>query len=214
MNPNPGEPPKHGQEQRKDPVSERGPQNVRLDVAAILERDEEKAKEKKAEIVKTKRTRLWILGACLLALALVLGILYIQSGGLATLGVKPRQLSPTEKQLKGIAALYRGYGAAFGKPPPNMQALKAWGEKLDKQKLAHFEIDNVETLFVSERDGQPFVLVQLPRGIGPVLAHEKVGAQGTRLVISSVGSVEEMDEARFQQAMETNRMIGKAPKGH
>ena len=123
MNPNPGEPPKHGQEQRKDPVSERGPQNVRLDVAAILERDEEKAKEKKAEIVKTKRTRLWILGACLLALALVLGILYIQSGGLATLGVKPRQLSPTEKQLKGIAALYRGYGAALGKPPASMQAL-------------------------------------------------------------------------------------------
>jgi hypothetical protein len=173
----------------------------------------EEAKEKKAEIAKTKRTRLWILGACLLALALALGILYIQSGGLA-LGVKPGQLSPTEKQLMGIAALYRGYCAAFGKPPPNMQALKAWGEKLDKRKLAHFEIDNVETLFVSERDGQPFVLVRLPRGPAPVLAHETIGAHGKRFVISSEGSVEELDEARFQQAMETNRMIGMGPKGH
>ena len=120
----------------------------------------------------------WILGSCLLGLVVALGTLYVQSGGWV-----PRvnsRLSPTEKQLMGIATLYRGYGATFGKPPPDMRALKAWAEKLDKQKLAHFEIDNIETLFVSERDGQPFILVRLPRGLGPVLAHETTGAHGKR----------------------------------
>jgi hypothetical protein len=208
MYPNPSEPFKRGQWQDIGSVSE--PRPIGVDIAAMLRSNAEEANKKKknAELAKTIRTGLCVLNACLLLLVLALGILCLQRGA------KPWRRSTTERQLAGIAVLYRGYGAAYGKPPPNMQALKAWAEKLDKQKRAQFEIDNVETLFLSERDGQPFVLVLLPTGLGPVLAHETTGAHGKRFVVSSVGSVEELDEARFQQAMETNRMIATVPKGH
>jgi hypothetical protein len=208
MNPNPVEPLQHGRWQRKCSTDDQRPLRVDVAYMLMLRSKTEEKKKAKAVSARTERTRLRILSACLLAFALALGILYIQRG------VKLGQLSATEKQLVGIATLHRGYGAAFGKPPPSMQALKAWGEKLDKQKLAHFEIENVETLFVSERDGQPFMLVQLQKGVVPVLAHETTGAHGKRFVISSVGCVEELDEARFQQALETNGAIAKGPKGH
>jgi hypothetical protein len=116
MNPNPGERLKHAHWQRRCSVDERRP--IRIDIAYVQRIEEaEEAKKKKAEIAKSKGTRRWIQRACLMALAIVPGILYIQSG------VKRWQLSPTEKQLAGIAALYRGYGAALGKPPASMQAL-------------------------------------------------------------------------------------------
>lgn len=207
MNTNPGDPFKHHRWQRKCYVGEQRP--ISVDYAYILRSEEvQEAKKKNAKSATTNWPRLWIPGATLLALSLALGILYFHTG------VNPWRRSSTEKQLGGFAALYREYGTVFGKPPTNIQALKTWAEKLDKQKLAHFEIDDVDTLFVSDRDGQPFVLIPLPRGLGPVLAHEMFGAHGTRFVISSEGRVEELDETRFQQAMETNRMIAMGPKGH
>jgi len=64
-----------------------------------------------------------------------------------------------------------------------------------------------ESLFVSDRDGQPFAV--LP-GVGiagitgtkaPLVAHEQAGAGGKRLVVYANVKVEEVDDDRLRQML-------------
>jgi hypothetical protein len=167
-------------------------------------KDEEKEYQEK--LAKAKRTRAMLLGTSLL---IVLGLLgYFLSGGRMT-GSKERVLTPTEVRLMKVAALYREYNAATQRPPADIDELKNWVKRLDKRRLNFLDVDEVDSLFVSERDQQPFVLDPPPPSIGPILAHEKTGTGGKRFVVSSTGNVTEVDEENFKQMQETMRGLGK-----
>ena len=60
-----------------------------------------------------------------------------------------------------------------------------------------------DELFISDRDGKPYVVYyagQRPKGVAQdVVAFEQVGVDGKRLVAYGLGSVVEVDEQRFNE---------------
>lgn len=161
-----------------------------------------------AKVARVKRNRALLLGGGLLLVVALLGYTLSDSFHFGS-SVPVRELTQTEQRLMRLAVLHREYGGATGKAPSTLDELRDWVKRLGRQKQAAYGVEEVETLFVSERDQQPFVLDRPPRGIGPILAHERTGAGGKRFVVSSVGSVTEVDEAGFEQMKETMRALAK-----
>ncbi len=110
-----------------------------------------------------------------------------------------------ESRLKPLSMLYGQYmGQHRGQPPQSEAEFKKFVES-QKSFLNQFGITDPATLFISERDGQPYVVIYgKPKGPAalagkPVIAYEKVGVGGKRFVASELGAVEEVDEARFKE---------------
>jgi hypothetical protein len=78
-------------------------------------------------------------------------------------------------------------------------------EKEAPSLLEQFAVKDVQALFVSSRDKEPYVILYGPLtgppgpGGQPVFAYEKTGVGGTRMVATSLGAVEEVDETRLKQ---------------
>jgi hypothetical protein len=116
--------------------------------------------------------------------------------------------SPTAARLKGLANFYLDCAAAQnGRGPANEQALKKHLRIQPDFVLTANGINPsaIDSLFVSERDGEPFVVVygvQISRISGtsaPLVAHEKTGKNGKRLAVCANGKVESVDEARLKE---------------
>jgi hypothetical protein len=75
------------------------------------------------------------------------------------------------------------------------QAIAALSVSPEKLKVA-----SIDELFISERDGQPLVVVYgTPSNGSDVVVYEQKGANGKRQVGHRIGLVEEVDEAGFQE---------------
>jgi hypothetical protein len=110
-----------------------------------------------------------------------------------------------QSNLKPLAILYGQYtGQHQGRPPAGEAEFKQY-VRSQSAMLESFDVTDPESLFVSSRDGKPYVIkygaVEGPSGPGgyPVVAYEQEGVGGKRFVASSVGAVEEVDEARFKE---------------
>jgi len=108
--------------------------------------------------------------------------------------------------IKPLAVLYGKYvGEHRGQPPGTEAEFKAFVQASGKTILDANKISDVSLLFTSSRDKQPYVILygplKGPPGPAgqPVFAYEKVGVNGKRYVASSLGAVEEVDEARFKE---------------
>jgi hypothetical protein len=115
-----------------------------------------------------------------------------------------------QSELKKLVMVYGRFLAQHrGQPPANEAEFKKFVESLRPADLASFGIDEVSRLFVSNRDGKPYVVIygqaKGPSGPGgsPVIAYEQEGKGGRRWVATVVGAVEEVDEARFGQLVPT-----------
>jgi len=111
-----------------------------------------------------------------------------------------------ESALKPLALFYGQFtGRHQGQPPASEAEFKEFVRSLSSEALARFNITDPESLFVSSRDGQPYVVIYGPSSGppgpagSPVIAYEQVGVRGKRFVASSLGAVEEVDEARFKE---------------
>lgn len=120
-------------------------------------------------------------------------------------GQQAQSKKQQESRLKPLSLLYGQYmGQHRGQPPQNEAEFKKFVET-QKSFLTQFGITDPATLFISERDGQPYVVIYgKPAGPAllagqPVIAYEKVGVGGKRFVASQLGAVEEVDEARFKE---------------
>lgn len=97
-------------------------------------------------------------------------------------------------KLRGVTTLYALATRDLGKPPSDMEQLK--------QVLAPAAKDPA-SLLVSSRDGQEFAVVwglDLVHGSPPtdtILAYEKSGRDGTRLVVTCGGDVREVSDEQF-----------------
>ncbi len=116
--------------------------------------------------------------------------------------------SPTAVRLKALANFYLDYAVAqHGRGPADEQALKKHLRIQPDFLLKTNGIDPsaIDSLFSSERDGEPFVIlygVQISRISGtsaPLVAHEKTGKNGKRLAVCANGKVELADEARLKE---------------
>ena len=118
-------------------------------------------------------------------------------------GCGPTQVpqKPASRHIQNLARGYLAYKASKGKPPPDEKDFKAFLAKLppERAKPVGLEDGNVDSLFVSPRDGKPYV-VSYKAGMGraPII-HEQEGKNGKRQVAYPTGQVDEIDEARFRQ---------------
>ena len=108
--------------------------------------------------------------------------------------------------IKPLAVLYGKYiGEHRGQPPASEAEFKAYVQANGKPILDANKISDADSLFTSSRDHQPYVILygplKGPPGPAgqPVFAYEKVGVNGKRYVASSLGAVEEVDDAKFKE---------------
>ena len=119
-----------------------------------------------------------------------------------------KEFTVTETNLKQLAILYGQYLASNrGKAPSSEPEFKNFLKKMDRERLEAFQVTDIDKLFVSPRDNQPYVVVYRGQGgLGPpggatVIAYEQTGVDGKRYVALSNTAVEEMDEEKFRQAV-------------
>ena len=110
----------------------------------------------------------------------------------------------TKTRIEHLFNLYKSYVNTKKKAPPNEQALKEHGKELTEQQLDDLLIGrDLESIFVSERDKEPFEIVygqMITSGGEPrAIIYEKTGANGTKYVALSIGYAEEYDEETLQQ---------------
>ena len=128
--------------------------------------------------------------------------------------------SPQAKQSLGresshLRWLMRMYilAAQQGRTPKSDEEFKQFINGLDAgtrdRTFSAAGVSSADELFISERDGQPYVMVygRPPAGVAPgLVAYEQQGADGRRYVGYSVGMVEEVDQERF------DKLVSKAAK--
>jgi hypothetical protein len=106
--------------------------------------------------------------------------------------------------IRTLARMYGQYMSAHrGMGPKNEQEFKKYLQGR-RDELAAEQITDIDSLFISNRDGQPYTVVygmtpaKSMTPTGRVVAYEKQGVDGKRMVAYELMSVEELDEARFQ----------------
>jgi len=118
--------------------------------------------------------------------------------------------SPTAAKLRGLGNFYLEHaGAKGGKGPADEQAFKKYLRNLPDFVLKNngLDPDAIDAAFVSERDQEPFVVrygIKIDKISGtsaPLIAHEKTGKNGKRLVAFANAKVELVNEARLQELL-------------
>jgi hypothetical protein len=111
----------------------------------------------------------------------------------------------TADRLRTIAAVYLDYAAARGAGPANERELRThMSHSLAGRLSAQAGSIEAAKLFVSARDGEPFVLnygqpiCQSPGPATPPIAYERSGRDGTRFVAFANGLVKCVDESSMQ----------------
>jgi len=116
--------------------------------------------------------------------------------------------APREPEAKvRLAKLHRLYQVYVEKNkhgPPNEEALRAFGHKLSPKERDEYLIgDDLDTIFISPRDNQKYVLkynLRLdPGAASQAVAWEATSQNGKRYVALSIGYIEEYDDETFQQ---------------
>jgi hypothetical protein len=133
--------------------------------------------------------------------------------GLATLlagcGKDDALSSPTAARLKGLSTMYLDYIVAKGGPPTSEAELKKHMRTIDQIQLslAGFERSKIDEAFISQRDNEPFVVVYnvaagtLGAKDGPVVAYEKTGVGGKKLVADVSTNLFHVNDARLQEML-------------
>jgi hypothetical protein len=109
-------------------------------------------------------------------------------------------LTAESSNLKPLSVLYGQFQASHqNRAPANEAEFKKFVSSAGQSLLKQFDTDT-DKVFVSERDGQPYV-VFYGKEIPPsgVIAHEREGVGGERVVAYPFGSVGLVNEGRFNQ---------------
>lgn len=111
-----------------------------------------------------------------------------------------------EAHLGKLARAYGMYQAKHrGQTPPSEAKFKEF-LKNNKEIRTNFKIDDVNALFISPRDKQPYVVKYGLRStaiinpkLPPLIAYEKTGVNGKHYVAYGTTEVTEVDEARLKE---------------
>jgi hypothetical protein len=140
----------------------------------------------------------WRKSIGLLAIVTAVGV-DLGSSGCASRTEKAAVLTAESSNLKPLSILYGQYQARNeNRPPANEADFKRFIQANGQSLLNQFNTD-IDRLFVSPRDGQPYVVYYRDMPLPPsgVVAHERDGIDGKRLVAFPFGGVEIADEMRF-----------------
>lgn len=102
--------------------------------------------------------------------------------------------------LQSLGGMYKMYASQNrGIPPANEGEFKRYILAQGLGHFADFGITTIDDLFISPRDGQPYMVVYGGRELPDVLAYEQIGSETGRWIVSSMALVAEVDEATFDQ---------------
>lgn len=116
----------------------------------------------------------------------------------------------TKTQIERLFNLYKSYVDTKQKGPANEKSLKEYAKELSNKQLDELLIGkDVESIFVSPRDKEPFHIVYgqtLSGGGQPVaVIYEKTGQNGLRYASLSMGYTEEYDEETLKGYLSKNK---------
>jgi hypothetical protein len=121
-----------------------------------------------------------------------------------TLGCGGGDRGPSDAppRLRSVVALYNMMKSSTGRPPNSEQEFKEFIASKGSLTLDKSGVANADELLISDRDGEPYVIVYgtRPKGMHPdLVAYENVGVDGKRLVGFGLGIVELADESKFSE---------------
>lgn len=127
--------------------------------------------------------------------------------------------SPTAMRLQSLAKMYLD-SAITSKPATNEQEFRNHLKNSDSRTLDTNGVDlqNPESIFTSLRDNEPFVVrygtsINNISGLSaPLLAYEKTGKSGKRLVVFANAKLDYVDDSRLQDLIEGKHLKAK-PEG-
>ena len=129
-------------------------------------------------------------------LAAIAGLLLVNLG--CNPPAEPEAVQQQLASMRGLAVSYGQYCSQHrGRPPRSEEAFKKFIESQGDAFLESFGATEIDDLFVSPRDGEPYVVVYGKKA--EVVAYEQTGADGMRFVAYDIGAVEEIDEATFEE---------------
>lgn len=115
--------------------------------------------------------------------------------------------SPTALKMKGLANAYLDHVVGANGPPTDEATFKKHLKGLRASVQYDYKIDpeNIDASFVSQRDNEPLVVLY-GKGVGKisgdskhVIAHEKTGKNGKRLVVFASTKVDIVNEAELER---------------
>lgn len=119
----------------------------------------------------------------------------------ALAGCNSKPTYTEQMHLSILARVYGFYSREHRQSPPSMDDLKGYVKAMSAETRSSAGLDqsDLETLFVSPRDGQEYVLRTTGMMPQDVVLYEKVGKNGKRLVATASTSVREVDEEEFKR---------------
>lgn len=116
-------------------------------------------------------------------------------------GCGGEQTESTEiNRLKPIAILYGRFLAQNrGRPPANQEQFRKFIDTRGSDLMSQFGITDSDSLLVSSRDEQPFVIMYGRIPTSRIIAYENQGVDGKRWVANDVGHVEEMSKENLSK---------------
>jgi len=132
-------------------------------------------------------------------------IILVVAAGIVGCSKAPNAVGKAEvSHLRPLAVLYASAASALRHPPQNEAEFKKYIASQKGKMLDVLKVDDPDAIFISERDGQPYVVNYVAAAGGKVpevVAYEKVGVSGRRMVGFSTGVVADLDEAQFREAV-------------
>jgi len=121
--------------------------------------------------------------------------------------------SPTALKMKGLANAYLDQVVSAGGAPADEASLKKHmlGLRASVQYDCNIDPNNIESSFVSQRDNEPLVVIygqgvnNISGNSKQVIAHEKIGKNGKRLVVFVSTKVDVVDEAELERLKSAKR---------
>ena len=104
--------------------------------------------------------------------------------------------------LRSVVGLYNFATSTLGHRPGSEAEFKSFINTNAKPMIESLQLASLDELFISERDGQPLVVIygKPPAGMtGDLVAYEQTGVSGKRSVGYALGMIEEVDEQRFAE---------------
>ena len=119
------------------------------------------------------------------------------------------QRASQQSELQLLSVMYGQYRSSHrGELPKNEQQFKSFIASERGHVLTNSGISSVDALFVSRRDGQPYVLKYQNTKEWPLeemVAYEQEGKDGTRQVANDMGGVAELTDEQFQAQIVKSR---------
>lgn len=116
----------------------------------------------------------------------------------------------TRRSMSQLASYYGDYMSAYGAPPKDEAAFRAFLQERSKQ-IERMDIGGVDGLLKSPRDGQPLVVIygkpRIPAKSRstPWVAYEQVGVDGKRMASKVRGGVDELTAEQIAREFTTAR---------